>query len=221
MFAIRAPRLGLLLSGEEMKLIAAVATRKKYRDGEIIHERGDRDRAIGLVASGRIKLVYPCNDGTEVFSGLIHTGQNYGDAALLHAEPRPHRAVAIGETEIEHIGMEAFAKLLDHPNIVRAFYMVAAARLSVTMALLDDLRTLPPDVRLARLIARMHHANPASSRVEFLQEDLAGMLGISTVTFAKALRELAGRGFVKSGYGHILINDPDGLFAWIAERDRG
>lgn len=221
MFAIRAPRLGNLLSSEEMALIAAVATRKKYRDGEIIHERGDRDRAIGLIANGKIKLVYPCNDGTEVFSGLIHTGQNYGDAALLHGEPRPHRAVAIGETEIDHVGIEAFDKLLDHPKIVRAFYVVASARLSVTMALLDDMRILGPDVRLARLIARMHQANPASLRVEFLQEDLAGMLGISTVTFAKALRELARRGFVKSGYGHIQINDAEGLFAWIAEHDPG
>lgn len=221
MSATGVPRLSNLLSDEEMAIVASVATRKKYRDGETIHERGDRDRAIGVIVSGKIKLIYPRSDGAEVFSGLIHTGQNYGDAALLHGEPRPHRAVAIGETAIDHIDGAAFDKLLGHASIVRAFYLVASYRLSVSIALLDDMRTLTPAVRLARLIARMHQATPASDRLDFLQEDFAGMLGISTVTLAKALRELVGHGLVQTGYRHIRIADPERLGAWIGERDPG
>lgn len=221
MSATGVPRLSNLLSKEEMAIVASAATRQKYRHGETIHERGDRDRAIGVVVSGKIKLIYPRSDGVEVFSGLIHTGQNYGDAALLHGEPRPHRAVAIGETTVDHLNAAAFDKLLGHASIVRAFYLVAAYRLSVTIALLDDMRTLTPAVRLARLIARMHQASPASDRLEFLQEDFAGMLGISTVTLAKALRELVGHGLVQSGYRHIRIVDPARLQAWIGERDPG
>lgn len=209
------PRLPELLSLDELKLVESVATRRKYRDGEIIHECGDKQSTIGVVVSGRVKLVNPRSHGAEVFSGLIHAGQNYGDAGLLHGEVRLHRAVAIGETVIDHIGAEAFAGLLQNAAIIGALYRVASFRLSVTLAMLDDMRTLGPDVRLARLIARMRQASGGSDRLEFLQEEFAGMLGISTVTLAKALRQLEQLGLVQPGYRHIRITDPARLTQWL------
>ena len=70
------PRLTELLSPDDMARIASLAARRKYRDGEIIHERGDPEDNMGVVIAGQIKLTNPRSDGAEVFSGLIHTGQN-------------------------------------------------------------------------------------------------------------------------------------------------
>lgn len=213
------PRLSELLPPAEWALVESRAIRRKYRDGETIHERGDQDRTIGIVISGRIKLINPRSDGLEVFSGLIHTGQNYGDAALLHGQARQHRAVAMGETIIDHLEAAAFDQLLGNAIISRAFYLVASFRLSVSLALLDDMRTLAPEVRLGRLIMRMHQAAEGADRLDFLQEEFAGMLGISTVTLAKALRQLARQGFIATGYRHIRISDPGKLAAWLLERE--
>lgn len=210
----RIPILSQMLSADEMALVTSRATRRKYRDGEIVHERGESLSAIGVVVAGRIKLTYPCRDGQENFSGLIHTGQNYGDAMLLHSESRAHRAIAIGETVIDHLDREAFEALLEHPEIVRAFYRVATFRLKVVLDMLDDMRTLTPEARLAKLIVAMH-ASQGSTRLNFLQEDFAGMLGVSSVTLAKALRQLEQRGFVEAGYRHIRITNPCGLLAWV------
>lgn len=209
------PRLSNLLLPDEWQHVQSLAVRRKYRDGEIIHDRGDVEQTIGVVIAGRVKLINPRSDGLEVFSGLIHTGQNYGDAALLHGAARQHRAEAIGETTIGHVGMANFNRLLGNAAIARAFYIVASFRLSVSLALLDDMRTLAPEVRLGRLIHRMHLAADGSDRLEFLQEDFAGMLGVSTVTLAKALRQLTGHGFVATGYRHIRISDPARLAAWL------
>lgn len=213
------PRLSELLPPAEWALVESLAVRRKYRDGEIIHERGDQDRGIGIVIAGKVKLIYPRSDGLEVFSGLIHTGQNYGDAALLHGEARQHRAVAIGETVIDHLEGAAFHGLLGNAVIARGFYIVASYRLSVSLALLDDMRTLAPEVRLGRLIIRMHQAAQDSDRLDFLQEEFAGMLGISTVTLAKALRQLTRRGFIATGYRHIRISDPVKLAGWLREHE--
>jgi CRP-like cAMP-binding protein len=210
-----------MLSPEEMAIITSHAIRRRYRNGEIIHERGDRQPAIGIVISGKIKLIYPCRDGQETFSGLIHTGQNYGDAALFHGESRAHRAIAIGETVVDHLDRNAFNQLLEHPAIVRALYLIASFRLSVALDLLDDMRLLSPEVRLAKLIARMHVAGGGSERLEFLQEDFAGMLGVSTVTLAKSLRQLERRGLVEAGYRHIRVTDPSRLAAWVQEEAAG
>lgn len=213
------PRLSELLPPAEWSLMESLAVRRKYRDGAIIHERWDRDQTVGIVIAGRVKLIHPRSDGLEVFSGLIHTGQNYGDAALLHGQERQHRAVAIGSTVIDHIEKAAFNQLLRNAAIARAFYIVASFRLSVSLALLDDMRTLPPEVRLGKLIVRMHQAAEGSDRLDFLQEEFAGMLGISTVTLAKALRQLRRHGFIATGYRHILINDPEKLVAWLQKHE--
>ncbi len=213
------PRLSKLLPPTEWERVQSLTVRRKYRDGEIIHERGDLEQTIGIVIAGRVKLINPRSDGLEVFSGLIHTGQNYGDAALLHGEARQHRAVAIGDTTIGHLDRANFNKLLGNAAIARAFYIVASFRLSVSLALLDDMRTLAPEVRLGRLIYRMHMATEGSDRLEFLQEEFAGMLGVSTVTLAKALRQLSRHGFVASGYRHIRISDPARLAEWLKEHE--
>jgi CRP-like cAMP-binding protein len=203
-----------MLSPTDLALIAARATRRRYRDGEIIHERGDSHPVIGIVVAGKIKLTYPCSDGQEVFSGLIHTGQNYGDAGLLRSESRAHRAIAIGETVVDHLDRDAFEQLLEYPAIVRALYQVASFRLSIVLDLLDDMRLLTPQVRLAKLILKMHESS-GSERLEFLQEDFAGMLGISTVTLAKSLRQLEQRGLAVAGYRHSRVRDPDRLATWV------
>lgn len=213
------PRLSELLPPAEWALVESLATRRKYRDGEIIHERDDLDQAIGVVIAGRVKLINPRSDGLEVFSGLIHTSQNYGDAALLQGQARQHRAVAIGETVIDHLESAAFNRLLGNAAIARAFYIVASYRLSVSLALLDDMRTLTPEVRLGRLILRMHQAAEGSERLDFLQEEFAGMLGISTVTLAKAFRQLTRHGFIATGYRHIRISDPVKLATWLREHE--
>jgi CRP/FNR family transcriptional regulator, cyclic AMP receptor protein len=208
------PRLTELLSESDQELVRSHAARRTYRNGQVIHEAGDPGDSIGVVVSGQIKLINSSRDGSEVFSGLIHTGQNFGDAGLLHGEARRHRAVAIGETVVDHIGDKAFETLLGNPAISRAFYVIAAFRLSVCLGLLDDMRTLSPEVRLARLLLRMHGAAGGTERLEFLQEDFAGMLGVSTVTLGKALRMLAREGLVASGYRHVRITDADRLAAW-------
>ncbi|KHK91797.1 Crp/Fnr family transcriptional regulator [Novosphingobium malaysiense] len=213
------PRLSELLSPADWALIGSLASRRKYGDREIIHERGDLDQSIGIVIAGQVKLINPRSDGLEVFSGLIHTGQNYGDAALLHGEARQHRAVAIGETVIDHLESPALDRLLGNAAIARAFYIVASFRLSVSLSLLDDMRTLSPEVRLGRLIIRMHRAAEGSERLDFLQEEFAGMLGMSTVTLAKALRQLTRNGFIATGYRHIRITDPAKLATWLQEQE--
>lgn len=118
---------------------------------------------------------------------------------------------------IDHLDQDAFDQLLEHPAIIRALYLVASFRLCVALDLLDDMRLLTPDVRLAKLIMRMHHASGGSLRLEFLQEDFAGMLGVSTVTLAKSLRQLENHGLVEAGYRHVRVSDPGRLAAWVQQ----
>jgi len=78
----------------------------------------------------------------------VRAGQNYGDTTTLGLTRRTHRAIAVGETEVDFISDKAFRHIL---AIVRALYRVAAHRLVVAVDLLDDMRMLKIEDRLAKL----------------------------------------------------------------------
>ena len=214
-----APALNSLLSQEERDLIQRLATRRVYRDGEMIHDRGDGDPALGLVLRGRIKLVTPRSCGRETFITFVSAGHHYGDVGLLDRQHRAYRAVAIGETEVDYVSREDFPRLLESPVIVRALYEVAGYRLSLLADVIDDMRGLPPEVRLGKLLHMMYVRSGCESRIEFLQEDIASLLGVSTVTLSKAFRQLRELGLADTGYRQIVIVDPAGLRQWLAIQD--
>ena len=206
-----------LLPPAELALIRAFSIRRTYRNGEVIHERGDVAASVGIVVSGQVRLIHIAPGGQELLINLVNPGQNYGDVLIFGKPVRTHRALAVGETAIDHIQAEAFNQLMIHPSIVRAFYAVAAQRLSQVINLLDDMRTLSPEVRLAKLLMSM--VPPGGGKVDCLQEDLASLLGVSGVTLAKALGVLRGAELVTTGYRQMHIPDPDRLRAWIARRE--
>lgn len=57
-----------------------------------------------------------------------------------------------------------------------------------------------------------------SDRIVCLQEDLASLVGVSTVTLAKCLAALKREGLLLTGYRHVTLTDPDRLAAWMAKR---
>ncbi len=172
---------------------------------------------MGIVISGQVRLINIAPGGLEQLVSMIYPGQNYGDALMFGHASRTHRALAVGETVVDHLLAEAFQQLLIHPSVVRAFYAVASHRLVAALEMLDDARSLPVDLRLAKLLLSLSHGS-GDGRIESLQEDLAGLLGVSTVTLAKALGRLRGEGLIETGYRHLQIADMLRLQRWLADQ---
>lgn len=214
-----APCLDELLDDEHMALLRKVATRRSYRDGDIIHDRGDIAPAMGIVVSGQVRMVSPRSNGRENLVAMVNPGQNYGDAVITGRPRRQHRAIAIGDTVIDHIDRAAFEPLLDHPKIMRALYIVAAHRLVLLIDLFDDLRALPPEVQLAKVLLMLHDNSSGRHSLDYVQEDIANLLGISTVTLAKALKVLRQEGLIETGYRRLTIVDPAKLHSWVSHAD--
>ena len=213
------PPLTGLLKQDDLDLIRSLANRRSYRDGEMIHDRGDGNVAMGLVVRGAVKLVSPRKDGREIFVSFVTPGQNYGDIVAFSRGVRTHRAIAMGETEIDHLPASAIARMLERPTILRALYEVAGYRLSLALDIIDDMRALSPDTRLAKLIWMFHKSSDDTLRLAYLQEDFASLLGVSSVTLAKALKRLREEGLIETGYRQVRIVDPARLRAWLDEMD--
>ena len=209
-----------MVGDDDLSWLRAMATRRTCRAGEMIHDRGDADPGLVLVSLGRVKLVTPLACGRELFVGIIGAGQTYGDVALPARSTRKHRAVAMVDCELDLIEKEAFPRLLERPGIVRALYEIAAHRLLGLIDLFDDFRGLSPEGRLAKLLLALQGGSSGSGRLDYLQEDLASALGVSSVTLGKSLKLLRDRGLVQTGYRHLVIRDPAGLLV-LAEAGEG
>jgi len=213
-----APFLTELLSADEMSLISSLAVRRSYRAGEMIHDRDDQPAYMGVVVSGAVRLVSPRHDGREIYLTRVNAGQNFGDMTLPFGNSCVHRALAIEDTQIDRITSAAFAQISEQPNIVFALYKVAAFRLALTMEMLDDMRTLPADALLAKLLLSFHESMKKPQTLDFVQENLASYLGVSLVTLNKALRSLKTAGLVETGYRQVRIIDPERLEQWLIAR---
>lgn len=214
------PNLLALLTPPEAARLSALCRRQTYRDGEVIHERGDRQLQMGMVIKGSVKLMRLNREGEVAFTMTVHAGQNYGDTVALDRFRRTHRAIAAGETAIDFLSPAALQHILQsEPAIVAALYRVAAHRLIVAVDMIDDLRMLRIEARLAKQLLAMLDPARQTGRVDCLQEDLAQMLGVSSVTIAKGLRMLNRLGMIETGYRHITISDAARLQDWLDAQD--
>lgn len=204
------------LSLEEIEFLSSLAHRKFYSDGEMVHAEGDAATGMGIVISGQVKLVKQQASGNLLLETAVNPGQSYGDVTSFLIGRRTHGAVAAGETVVDHFSPQAFERLLEHPGILKALYRIATFRLTRAVELLDDMRTLPIEGRLAKLLSGMIADGDCSGRIECLQEDLANILGVSGVTIAKALTVLRREGLVKTGYRQILVPDAGRLREFVA-----
>jgi CRP/FNR family transcriptional regulator, cyclic AMP receptor protein len=206
-----------LLPPGECELLRARGRRSAYRDGETIHERGDAYAGMGIVISGAVKLVRQLDDGRQVVLATVNPGQHYGDNNALQNRRRSHHAVSIGPSLVDHYPPDEFLRLLDNPQIVRALYTVAVHRLSQALEVVDDVRSLTPEARLIKLLGVMRTSAGGDSRLPCLQDDLAGLLGVSSMTVAKSLKALKRQGLIETGYRAIAICDVPRFNALLAE----
>lgn len=214
------PSLLNLLAAAELASLQSIGELRSYSDGETVHERGDSERIFQIVLSGSIRVMRLGSDGQEVVVGAVNAGQNYGDPIDAGGGPRLLRAVARGDTEVLWFSDSGYQRVLANPAIVRALYHVAMFRLNRAIETINDERTLPIEVRVAKLLQSMRIARGGSQRIECIQEELAGLAGVSSVTIAKSLGVLRGAGLIESGYRNVTICNVTALDNWILARSR-
>ncbi len=212
------PSLLDLLEPAEVELLQSLGTCKSFKDGETVHQRGDSDRHFQVIIRGSIKVMRLGYDGQEVVVGAVNAGQNYGDPIDARRGPRLLRAVARGDTEVLQFSDSSYQQVLAIPAIVRALYHIAMFRLNRAIETIIDERTMPVEVRVAKLLQSMRISRGGSPRIECVQDELVGLAGVTTVTIAKSLSTLRSAGLIETGYRNVTICDVTALDDWISDR---
>lgn len=214
-----APGIISLMPQALARRVRAAAKATRYRDGQLIHARGDVQRGLSIVRSGAVRFGNAGEDGSYVTTTVMGPGQSFGEFTLFGDLPRTHDATAIGATVVDFLDQARINRLLvEAPELWRILMTATTKRLHDALELLDDFRRLPLPALTAKLLLTLPPSKEDPARVECNQADLAFTLGVSRVSVGKALAQLQKAGLVVLGYRTIAIQDRAALTRWLARR---
>ena len=193
------------------------ATLIKLNDGTMIHGRGNTQAGIAIIKSGHVKIGVNGLDGTFIGAGLLGPGETFGEFTIFTSLPRTHDIWALGNLEIYRVEKSHFLALCkERPNLLSALLSATLIRSHILLELLDAMRRLPLDQKIARLILSLTASSKTNSAcVRLRQSDLASSLGTSRVSLGKAVKSLTEKSLIELGYGEISIPSKQALYEWL------
>jgi CRP-like cAMP-binding protein len=201
-----------------LERIAALATQRGYRRGEVLFRSGDAGDALLGVVSGRIRISTGNAEGREIFLNIMEPGDTFGEIALLDGGPRTATATAIEPSELVSLRRGPLFELLERePKTALELLKLCGERLRWTSGLLEDSVFLDAPARLAKRLLSLGELHgektAAGNRVRISQEELASFLGVSRQAVNEQLQDWKARGWVALGRGSITVQDTAALKA--------
>jgi CRP/FNR family cyclic AMP-dependent transcriptional regulator len=199
-----------------LERMAALATQRGYRRGEIVFSAGDAGDVLFGVVSGRIRISTGNADGREVFLNIMVPGDTFGEIALLDGGTRTATATAIEAAELVSIRRDPIFELLGRePKAALELLRLCGERLRWTSGLLQDAVFLDAPARLAKRLlslGELHGEDSDGGRVvRISQEELASFLGVSRQAVNEQLQEWKAKGWVTLGRGTVTVRDAAAL----------
>ena len=194
---------------------------QSFKPGEVIlypGPLGPRDRAF-RVLSGLVRLEAVDEEGNALTLRLVRPGGYFGEEALFGTE-RGYFAEAVTEVVLEALPKEP------SPEEMRALAQHLAEALARAYRRIESLATQRLKNRMAAALLELAETPLAQEEEGILvlhatHDELAAAVGSVRETVTKVIGELAREGYIRSGYGKILLKDLKGLKALAQSRGDG
>ncbi len=189
-------------------------TRKYARNARVFHE-GDRSNFVVVIVDGRIKIVTNSADGGESLLSVRGAGSLVGELAALDDVPRLASAVVLEPLTALVLTAEEFRDFLArHPRAALELARTLIERLRESDRRRAEFGSYDVTRRLAALLLELstrESSRGGTAGIRLSQAELAGMIGASRESVARALTALRGRGLVETARRAITVVDPEGL----------
>jgi CRP/FNR family cyclic AMP-dependent transcriptional regulator len=210
-------RLFAQLDAEGLGQLAARATMRRYRRGEVVFREGDPGDWLFVVASGRVKVVVSSPQGDEMVLAALGPTDTFGELALVDGGARSATVEAVEPSSLLVLSRVAFLEVLhERPALVEGLLGSLGGLIRRLTDQTSDLVFLDLPGRVAKLLlslAAEGDAKPEAQLVEvsFTQTEIANMVGGSRQSVNQILRTFEGAGYIETSGHSIRILRADSL----------
>jgi len=198
--------------------ITDLGVARAYDAGDLLFVEGERSHSVYACVEGRVRIFLTTPSGRELLVGIKEPGDEFGELSALDGRPRSASAAAIDSTVVAVLPADRYLDLLlSAPQLSVAVCQSLSAelrrandRLVVRDSCSATVRTGRMLVELASLMMR-HSGQADSYELPLTQTDLAGWIGATRESTARALARFRRAGFVRTGRGQIVVLDVLGL----------
>ncbi len=179
----------------------------------MFHE-GDHSDFVVVIVEGRVKVVVHGLDGTETLLSVRGPGAIVGELAGIDDSPRLATALALDPVTALVIPAPDFHEFVErHPSAAVALLRVLVGRLREADRRRAEFGALDVTRRVAQLLADLaaEGEDGGDHVVRLSQHELAGMIGASRESVARALTALRAEQVVTTGRRTVSVLDLDRL----------
>jgi CRP/FNR family cyclic AMP-dependent transcriptional regulator len=215
-----APHLLFAVLDDAMRAeLLAVGKKVRYRSGQTIHRRGDRDRSLQVILQGKVRFRRQDADGRHVNVAVFGPGESFGEIPLFTGRPRAYDAVAVSAVELLHISDDRFRDVLTRiPALRDCLLAELAERLMRAADKLDSALRLSVPQRVAQFLLAEANEDEGKQFVAARQADIADSLGVTREAVAAALRRFRDAGLIETRYRRIDVLNIEELRSIVGSR---
>lgn len=196
------------------QVIADLGSLRTYAPGDLLFVEGDRSRNVYACIEGRVRIFLTTPSGRELLLGIKVPGEEFGELSAIDGRPRSASAAAVGETVVAVASAARFMELLhDEPQLSLAVCQSLSAELRRANDRLVTRNSNNATVRTGRMLVElaslmMRHSGDADIyELPITQSDLAGWIGATRESTARALGRFRKAGLVRTCRGRIVVLD--------------
>ena len=206
------------LDSRDLDALLQITTTKRLQAKEVLLRKGDEERQLYGVMSGRLRALGEGEDGKQIVLSLINPGEILGEISLLDSGRRSATVEAIEPCELLTLHRRDLYPFLEkHPRVAMNLAAVLGGHLRKLTELLEDTLFLTLPSRLAKKLVALAQAYGKETsdgvRIELRlsQSELGELVGVSRESINKQMRAWVGQELIRFEGGFITIVNSEGL----------
>ena len=196
------------LNEEEKAGITELISVKTFKKGDAIYNAGEKSSFLYVVHQGSVKVSRYNEDGMEQVVRVLNSGDFAGERALFTNRLADDYAISLEDSMVCVLdGHKLRAHMTDKPEISIQIINELANRLSDTENKLEQQNLTSVEKRMAVSIIELSNGK-SSFTLPISKLDWASMLGTTSETLSRRLRDLKDKGIIelKGQRGIEIIN---------------
>ena len=199
------------LSEDQLSEIAAVATPRHFKKGELIFHQGDLSNFFYVIQQGIVKTYKVSSFGKHIIVRIASLGDTL-NASALFGEKHFVSAQAIDEVVVLSVRKKEFFSFVNkYPLIAMNIVTILGKGLDREYERILDLVGETVEQRLCNFLFMLF--SKFGTTLLLTREELAELAGTTTETTIRVLSKLKAAGIISSGRGKIVILDQTKLQA--------